>query len=537
MKKIGIVAAILLAFVVISNGGGSVQATTFAPTYAVTLSDATAGANANISVDFDVDSPDALENAHLSFIPSDFGVADDATVPDGARVGSISITAAESYSNGACNTTPFLAADLYEATTATGNVLADNPRIPSASWPGLADADTNDLADSIDKYPNFLNTLYPSLTPRSRSIGFVDSGIGVINRVFNVLVFEPGVTLPGLGALDPALGYPVVVVLQDPTAPAATSIVTEQCTDFSYFRFDRGTTLDNLDTAANEAGFTYRTNPATDGTYTFLEYSQTQRDQDADDIENTLDSCPYIPTPAWNPRINDPVNDPDGDGIPGRDDVSQVGEQLLAGSGCDDTPLTADTDPDTDGFLNREDNCPLVANGAGQDNQADVDGDGIGDACDAVLVLPDGHLHESCVTQDVDIGLGGAPPLLTCPQFQVDQDNDGFTEAEELHIGTDPGDPCGTDAWPLDIVSGQVPDSTHKVNIVDLQSFILPVRRLGTSPGDGNFDLRWDVEPGPGGPFATHINVADLQRMAFSYPPMFQGARAFNGPLCPWAAY
>lgn len=537
MKRIGLFAAILIAIGIVASEAGSARATTFSPTYAATLSSSAPGASSNITVDFDIDSPDTLERVHVSFIPSEFGVADDASVPDGARVGSVSATSAESHSNGGCNNTPFLAADLFEATADTGNILADNPRIPDPGWPGFADADTNNLVDSIDRYPNFLNNLYPGVTPRARSIGFVDSGVGFINRVFNVLVFDPGETLPGVGTLDPALGFPVVVVLQDPTAPPATSLVTDRCSDFSYLRFERGTTLDNLGTAADESGFSYRTNPATDATVTFVDYSQTDRDQDDDGIENRLDTCPYDPTPDWDPRISDPVNDPDDDGIPGRDDVSQMGEQLLAGSGCDTTPLTANSDDDADGMLNREDNCVLVANGIALDNQADADDDGIGDACDVVAAIPDGHLHESCATQNVDIGLGGSPPTLTCPSAFADQDSDGFTDDEEAHIGTDPGDPCGTSEWPLDIISGEVPDSTDKVNIVDLQSYILPVRRLGTSPGDANFDVRWDVEPGPGGPFAVHINVADLQRMAFTYPPMLEGARAFNGPLCPWAGY
>ena len=45
-----------------------------------------------------------------------------------------------------------------------------------------------------------------------------------------------------------------------------------------------------------------------------------RRDFDNDGIENQLDSCPYVSTPGWDPRISDPINDFDGDGIPGRDD-------------------------------------------------------------------------------------------------------------------------------------------------------------------------------------------------------------------------
>lgn len=518
MKKIGLVAALLSLYLLVAGASDTTHATTITPTFTVSLSNASAGANSNINYDYVVDSPDALEAIHVSFIPSEFGVADDASVPTGAGVGGIAVTTVESHSNGSCSVSPFLSYDLYDATTNTLNVLADDPRLPAATWPGFADADLNGLADAIDKYPNFLNTLYPGITPRARAFGSVDSAIGFVDRAVNVLTFEPGTTLPGLGALDPALGYPVVVIVQDPTAPALPGLVTDQCTLFRHLREDRGLTRDNINTAANEAGFVNRTNPAIDATPTFLEYAQTVRDQDGDGIENTLDSCPYDSTPTWNPRGSDPVNDFDADGIPNI---------------CDPTPTTANSDEDGDLFLNRQDNCPIVANGAGQDNQADSDSDGIGDMCDVVVTAPDGHLHEVCVTQDVVVGAGGTPTAPTCPEVVLDEDGDGFDRLTEEHIGTDPEDPCGTSAWPADIVSVGPPDTLNKVNIVDLQSYILPVRRLNTSLGDPDFDVRWDIVPGPGF-FGEDINIEDLQKMVFVMPPILEGPRAFNGPTCPY---
>jgi hypothetical protein len=391
------------------------------------------------------------------------------------------------------------------------------------------------LADAIDKYPSFLNTLFPGLTPRSRAFGSVDASIGVINRVVNVLVFDPGTSLPGLSPLDASLGYIVVVVQQDSTAAPQSSPISEACTTFQMTRLDRGITRDNFSTGANEAGFVYRSNPAADGTFTFMDYAQSVRDVDNDGVENTLDSCFLDDSPGWNPRTSDPVGDPDGDGIPGKDDLGTAGEQLLAGTGCDPTPLTDENagDADSDQFLNRQDNCPLVANGLAEDNQADTDGDGIGDACDVLVNVPDGHPHEVCVTSDVVIGAGGSPPSLTCPDLIADGDNDGFDDDVETYVGTDPEVSCGTTGWPTDFVSGGIPDSTDKVTISDLASFIAPVRYFGTDVGTNPGDVRWDISPGPG-VLTVDINIQDLALMVVLTPPILEGARAFNGPACPY---
>jgi len=138
-----------------------------------------------------------------------------------------------------------------------------------------------------------------------------------------------------------------------------------------------------------------------------------------------------------------------------------------------------------------------------------------------------------------DDGNDGADEPLPPGAEAFDCDGDGFTGEAEALIFSGAGsldqDPCGTDGWVLEFDSGSPPDSANKINIRDLQTFILPVRRIGTSPGDGGFDVRWDLDPGPG-VFGTDINVADLQKMVFSFPAMFGGAtRAFNGPVCPWA--
>lgn len=161
-------------------------------------------------------------------------------------------------------------------------------------------------------------------------------------------------------------------------------------------------------------------------------------------------------------------------------------------------------DSDGDGFNDGVDNCPSLAN----PSQSNNDGDAYGDDCDS------------------------------------DDDNDGFSDTDETYIGTDALDECGLHtttlpiyslAWPADVFSGvSIPETTDKVTIGDLSSFVAPVRYLGTNVGTNPGDARWDLSPGPG-PLPVDINVIDLSALVAGQtgnPPMFGGARAFNGPTC-----
>ena len=64
---------------------------------------------------------------------------------------------------------------------------------------------------------------------------------------------------------------------------------------------------------------------------------------------------------------------------------------------------------------------------------------------------------------------------------------------------------------------------------MDLASFVVPARRLNTSPGDANYSARWDLVPGSS--FGKQINVADVAALTYGrtgYPPMFGGQRAYG---------
>jgi hypothetical protein len=110
-----------------------------------------------------------------------------------------------------------------------------------------------------------------------------------------------------------------------------------------------------------------------------------------------------------------PDADADGDGLCDICELEGVTDPLKPDSDGDGVSDGA-SDPDGEGpIVAGPDNCAMVKN----PTQADFDGDGVGDACD----MDDG-------------------------------DADGFRDAVELYVGTDPLKACpdgSDDAWPLDI--------------------------------------------------------------------------------------
>jgi hypothetical protein len=110
------------------------------------------------------------------------------------------------------------------------------------------------------------------------------------------------------------------------------------------------------------------------------------------------------------------------------------------------SPFTADGD--SDGVPNSLDNCPAAANA----NQADADGDGAGDECDADDdgdSLPDGSDSCPVLAEDFD----GFQDTDGCPD--PDNDSDGVCDAGQTNVsctGSDSGrqcfDPAGTLSCP-----------------------------------------------------------------------------------------
>ena len=318
------------------------------------VSDSEHLANANIESTFTVGDdpwPAAMYADQVSFIPQDWGVAAGGDLPIGALLGSLGADATLGWFNNPCNS--YLRVDFDELMNASINT-SDTVTFDEQ----FLDSDVNGIPDGADRYPDFLKTLFPGLTPRARMIGVTNIGISIS---LNFLIFEPGTSLPGLPSFEDSRGYVTVSVLNNPTAPLVANQITDNCPPLGTSTVNYGLSLDNPDTAEDESGYPWRTNPQYGGTYTFYGYATSVRDADSDGIDNGLDTCPHIQN-AGDPRVGYSGDD-DNDGLD---------------NACDPTPATKTLDPDGDLFPNRQDNCPLIDN----EDQLDTDADGIGDVCD-----------------------------------------------------------------------------------------------------------------------------------------------------------
>jgi hypothetical protein len=113
----------------------------------------------------------------------------------------------------------------------------------------------------------------------------------------------------------------------------------------------------------------------------------------------------------------------------------------------------ANPDADGDGIPDAIDNCPADVN----PDQQDLDGDGLGDACDPDIDgdgMPD--------SWEIAHGLDPFDPS----DASQDPDRDALTNLDEFRAGTDPGNPDtdsdgwldGEDADPLDPTIGGRPN-------------------------------------------------------------------------------
>jgi len=158
-------------------------------------------------------------------------------------------------------------------------------------------------------------------------------------------------------------------------------------------------------------------------------------DLDADYFE------PLIVDASWLPRYVDAPCVPDAFGETSSDDFPAIDV------GAHERPDDSHEDPDDDGWSNCYDNCPVHANA----NQADCDGDGIGDAC----VIQDCHADTGCLDCDENgvpdvCDIASGPSVRDCNgNLLLDEcqpgDVDGNRAVDLVDVASIPGcmtDPC-----------------------------------------------------------------------------------------------
>lgn len=390
---------VLLALAALPAPAGA----SFEPQFDITVHDATPGASSDISFDFEFVSGDLAPATAVAYLPADWGVAAGAALPFGAELAFLRTNVSMGLINSPCNQLLPVEFTLLNATLDNSDPIDFNEEAAGGDpftedW--AEDLDQNGLIQAVDQWPEFIDRVLPDTeeAPVRRLAGMAI--IASTPVLLQFVVYPPGsfihAGLPG----DPAIGYPVVILLQDygdPQAVPAPAVITDICTPATGTVDIYGLTHDNPDTQANEGGVASLTNPGA-GTYPFVIATTSLRDADGDGIENDLDTCPLNHNEG-DPRI--PNNgDHDSDGLDGACDPN-------------DNPATAgtDSDQDDDGYVNRQDNCPLVANGEEEpDNQADADLDGIGDACDPNPNIADSEGASTlvCIEILVEVGDEGA---------------------------------------------------------------------------------------------------------------------------------
>ncbi len=420
-------AAIAALALLATLGSYDARAGTFNPKLEITVTDPTPEANSDLSVAFGIPEGDVMFAGAVTFYPSDWGIVKGSVIPVGVRVGTVTADATLGLVGGSCDQVLPVEFEMYNASLDQKETVSFYDDTDGNNTDDFADdKDKNDLYDAIDKWPDFLSRVFyedknqnsvkdegeESIVPIRRTAGV--SIVASTPVLLQFLIFPPGTEVSNRVELphEKELGFPSVTVLQaigDPDAVPQPSAITDFCSPLVSTISIQGTTEDGQPLFYNPQN----------GTYKFNAISAGQRDADGDGFENSLDACPYIKN-VGNPRIPN-EGDADSDGLD---------------AACDpnDNPDTGGTnsDQDGDGYLNRQDNCPLIANGeVDASNQDDDDLDQVGDVCDEHKGDADseGELILQQPLQEIIIGDGTGPggPPANCADCYVVGENNGDT--------------------------------------------------------------------------------------------------------------
>jgi hypothetical protein len=418
-------AAIALIAIVLVSSPSDTYAGTFAPSLEITVDQNEPETPTGFTSSFGIGNEDTNFAAVVSYLPPDWGIVHGNDIPIAADVGTLDAQATLGLIGSACNQVLPVHFDFKNSSIDLGDTVSFDDVDDNGTQDFAEDKDDDGEYDSVTKYPEFLLRVLDNedtgepLQPIRRSSGIaIVAGIPVL---LQFLIFPPGTVIDEDLPSEESYGWPSVTVLQnagDPDIEPEPGPITDFCAPLETTNITFGETPE---------GDPLFISPKA-GTHTFTTVSFGQRDADNDGFENSLDTCPFE-TNVGSPKVT-LDGDLDNDGLD---------------AACDpnDDPATGgvNSDEDADGYLNRQDNCPLVPNGENDEsNQADDDLDQIGDVCDTDPMVADGELSYSELSVDVEFGdptgAGGAPDCMTAVGVEC-------VQAGEVDNGDGGGDDDG----------------------------------------------------------------------------------------------
>jgi hypothetical protein len=335
------------------SDGASRDDPDFEASFNAAVSDDAAGAHADLTVELRVRGGNLAPKAFSVLLPEEWGITPGCVTPIGLAIGNLRWDVILGRDGNPCNEPGPLLFSMLNASTNTADTVEFHDSDGNGTPDFAEDKDHTGRADVIEKYPSFLNRLFPGRQPLRRTAGLF--------RYVNPPILAQALAFRELNGSE---GTTLVLVLQDlgdPEAIAGKSGFSDYCTPAGFTMTDEGVTY---------TGDPLYTNPQA-GRYQIILTAFGERDADGDGYENGLDTCPFDRN-VGNPRVKG-EGDADEDGLD---------------AACDPNDFEANADQDGDGYVNRDDICPLVK-ADDSSTQKDTDDDQIGDECDTSGNGPD----------------------------------------------------------------------------------------------------------------------------------------------------